>query len=81
MRLYFLAPLVLLFSVNSVTAQNFDLGSWNIINIKYDHNEKWSFFGEGQLRSLKFYDNFHYYEYKGGINFKAHKNLNIWKQL
>ena len=77
MRLYFLAPLVLLFSVNSVTAQNFDLGSWNIINIKYDHNEKWSFFGEGQLRSLKFYDNFHYYEYKGGINFKAHKNLKL----
>jgi hypothetical protein len=77
MRLYFLAPLVLLFSTNSVTAQNFDLGSWNIINIKYNHNEKWSFFGEGQLRSLKFYNNFHYYEYKGGINFKAHKNLKL----
>lgn len=77
MRLYFLAPLVLLFSINSVTAQNFDLGSWNILNIKYNHNEKWSFFGEGQLRSLKFYNNFHYYEYKGGINFKAHKNLKL----
>lgn len=77
MRLYFLALLVLLFSINSVTAQNFDLGSWNIINIKYNHNEKWSFFGEGQLRSLKFYNNFHYYEYKGGINFKAHKNLKL----
>jgi hypothetical protein len=77
MRLYFLAPLVLLFSINSVTAQNFDLGSWNIINIKYNHNEKWSFFGEGQLRSLKFYNNFHYYEYKGAINFKAHKNLKL----
>jgi hypothetical protein len=68
---------VLLFSINSVTAQNFDLGSWNIINIKYNHNEKWGFFGEGQLRSLKFYNNFHYYEYKGGINFKAHKNLKL----
>lgn len=77
MRLYFLAPLVLLFSINSVTAQNFDLGSWNILNIKYNQNEKWSFFGEGQLRSLKFYNNFHYYEYKGGINFKAHKNLKL----
>lgn len=77
MRLYFLAPLVLLFSINSVTAQNFDLGSWNILNIKYNHNEKWSFFGEAQLRSLKFYNNFHYYEFKGGINFKAHKNLKL----
>ena len=77
MRLYFLAPRVLLFSINGVTAQNFDLGSWNILNIKYNHNEKWSFFGEAQLRSLKFYNNFHYYEFKGGINFKAHKNLKL----
>jgi long-subunit fatty acid transport protein len=56
-------------------AQTIDLGSWNILNLKYNHNEKWSLFGEAQLRSLKFYDNFHYYEYKGGLNFKAHKNL------
>lgn len=56
-------------------AQTIDLGTWNILNLKYNHNEKWSIFGEAQLRSLKFYDNFHYYEYKGGLNFKAHKNL------
>jgi hypothetical protein len=56
-------------------AQTIDLGSWNILNLKYNHNEKLSLFGEAQLRSLKFYDNFHYYEYKGGLNFKAHKNL------
>ena len=53
------------------------LGSWNIFNIKYTHSEKLSFFGEAQLRSLKFYSNFHYYEYKGGVNFKAHKNLKL----
>jgi len=55
-------------------AQNFDLGSWNILNLKYTVNDKWSVFGEAQLRSLKFYYNFHYYEYKGGINYKLHKN-------
>ncbi|MGL4597705.1 MAG: DUF2490 domain-containing protein [Bacteroidia bacterium] len=55
--------------------QSVDLGSWNILNIKYNVNKQWSFFGEGQIRSLKFYDNFHYYEYKGGISFKAHKDL------
>jgi hypothetical protein len=60
-----------------VLAQNFDLGSWNILNIKYNQNEKWSFFGEAQLRSLKFYNNFHYYEYKGGINLKVHKNVKL----
>ena len=58
-------------------AQHPDLGSWNIINLKYNHNEKWNVFGEGQIRSLKFYDHFHYYEYKGGVNFKAHKNLTL----
>ncbi|OSZ79539.1 hypothetical protein CAP35_15200 [Chitinophagaceae bacterium IBVUCB1] len=66
---------VLLFSQSS--AQNFDLGSWNIINLKYNASAKWSVFGEAQLRSLKFYDHFHYYEYKGGFNYKAHKNVKV----
>lgn len=61
----------------ATTAQTFDLGSWNILNLKYTPTEKWSVFGEAQLRSLKFYNNFHYYEYKGGVNFKAHKNLTL----
>ena len=77
MKLYFLGIIMLLFSINSLSAQTLDLGSWNILNIKYNYNEKWSFFGEGQLRSLKLYNNFHYYEYKGGVNFKAHKNLKL----
>jgi hypothetical protein len=77
MRLFFIAIISLFFSSNIVLAQNFDLGSWNILNIKYNQNEKWSFFGEAQLRSLKFYNNFHYYEYKGGINLKVHKNVKL----
>ena len=44
---------------NLTNAQELDLGTWNILNLKYNLNEKYSFFGEGQLRSLKFYDNFH----------------------
>jgi hypothetical protein len=51
------------------------LGSWNIVNVKYNHNKTWSGFAEAQLRSLKFYDNYHYYEVKGGVNYKAFKNL------
>ncbi len=61
----------------AVFSQHLDLGSWNIINIKYNHSEKTSFFGEGQLRSLKFYNHFHYYEFKGGMNYKLHKSLNF----
>jgi Protein of unknown function (DUF2490) len=58
-------------------AQHQGLGSWSIFNIKYTHSEKLSFFGEAQLRSLKFYSNFHYYEYKGGISFKAYDQLSL----
>jgi len=66
-----------LFGVNLCFSQSFNLGSWNIVNVKYTVNEKWSGFGEAQLRSLKFYSDFHYYEYKGGINYKFDKNLQL----
>ena len=71
------ATLIIFFflSLNNLTAQTFDLGSWNVLNVKYNINEKWSFFSEAQIRSLKFYNIFHYYEYKGGINFKVKKNV------
>lgn len=75
-RIYLVSAFVLCIISNSFS-QTFSLGSWNIINLKYNQNEKLSLFGEGQLRSLKFYDDFHYYEYKGGINYKVHKNVNL----
>ena len=58
-------------------AQLNDLGSWNIINLKYTLNKNVSCFGEAQLRSLRFYNNFHYYEYKGGVNYKATKDIQL----
>ena len=58
-----------------LSAQSSGIGSWNILNIQYKYDDKWSGFFEGQLRSLKFYDHFHYYEYKGGINYKAFFNV------
>lgn len=77
MRRSYLTTIVLFLSIGIISAQNTDLGSWNILNVKYNANEKLSFFSEAQLRSLKFYNNFHYYEYKGGINYKVHKNLKL----
>ncbi|MBK7475013.1 MAG: DUF2490 domain-containing protein [Haliscomenobacter sp.] len=56
-------------------SQAFELGSWSLLNVKYNPSEKWSVFGEAQLRSLKFYDDFHYYEYKGGVNYKISKEV------
>ena len=77
MRTLYLPIFLILFSITNVSGQSTDLGSWNIFNIKYTLTEKVSVFGEGQLRSLKFYDDFHYYEYKGGFNYKALKNLKL----
>ncbi len=77
MRILYVITIALLLSINTVSAQNFDLGSWSILNLKYNHNKKWSVFGEAQLRSLKFYNNFHYYEYKGAINYKVHNNVKL----
>jgi long-subunit fatty acid transport protein len=68
----------LLFGFVSLHSQNYDaLGSWNLINIKGIISNKWSFFAEGQLRSLKFYDDFHYHEYKGGINYEIKKQFRL----
>ena len=53
------------------------MGSWNIMNVKFKINEKWSVYTEGQLRSLKFYNNFHYYEYQAGVNYKLSQNMSI----
>jgi hypothetical protein len=58
-----------------VIAQNSQLGTWSILNLKYQLTNKISFFGESQLRSLKFYDHFHYYEYKAAINYLVNKSF------
>ncbi len=69
-----LAGLILLLTATAATAQ---LGSWNIINVKVNLNDKWSLFGEAQIRSLSFYNQFHYYEYKGGATFFINKNFSL----
>lgn len=77
MRIYYLILLPFYLFTNTLSAQKFELGSWNILNVKYNLNENWSFSGEAQIRSLKFYSNFHYYEYKGIIDYKADTNIKL----
>lgn len=60
-----------------LAAQTEGLGSWNIANVKYTWNDTWSGFAEAQLRSLRFYDDFHYYEYKGAVTYKAMPGLRL----
>lgn len=63
----------MLFSISSFSQS--DLGSWNVFNAKGSISDQWSVFAEAQIRSLKFYDHFHYYEIKGGLNFNVNRNI------
>ncbi len=56
-------------------AQYSGLGSWNILNLNYQSSPKLSLFAEAQLRSLGFYNQFHYYEAKGGFLYKVKPGL------
>lgn len=76
-KLIYIFFAVLFLTCQKAHSQYTDLGSWNIVNVKYTINDKWSVFGEAQLRSLQFYNHFHYYEYKAGANYKVHPNLKL----
>jgi hypothetical protein len=69
--------LFLLTHFSVLHSQKKDFGSWNILNVKYQINEKWSLSGESQLRSLQFYNHFHYYEYKAFVNHSINKNVKL----
>jgi hypothetical protein len=56
------------------TAQTTGLGTWNIFNTKFTYTPQWSFFAEGQLRSLAFYNQLNYHELKGGVHYSLHKS-------
>lgn len=53
------------------------LGAWNVLNIQYQYNPRWTFFGEAQLRSLRLYDHFHYYEYKAGFAYRIDQYFSL----
>jgi len=53
------------------------LGTWNVLNIKNNFNERWNAFFEAQTRSQQFYYDFNYHEYKGGIGYNIAKQFNI----
>lgn len=66
--------IIFVLTFNIAMSQN-KLGTWNIINTNVKLNEKWNFFGEAQIRSLSFYDEFHYYEIKTGGTYKINKQF------
>jgi hypothetical protein len=71
MKIFYTIIVVLI--TNSLFAQN--LGTWNVFDIKKNGKKGTSYQLEGQVRSLKFYDNFHYNELNFTTNFKYNENL------
>lgn len=69
--------LALLSLLSVAFTANAQMGTWNVLNVKSNITDKWSLFGEVQVRSLRFYDDFHYYEYKGGATFNINKNFSL----
>lgn len=67
--------LISLFVLASLSAKSQGSGSWNVLNAKFTINKKWSAFGEAQLRSLRFYTDYNYHEFKGGIVFQPQKSI------
>jgi hypothetical protein len=70
-----ISVLVLLLTSQIAFSQNSDFGSWNVINTKLTLSKRWSVFNELQLRSKSFYDNYYYYEIKGGVAYSVNKNF------
>ena len=75
MKIIYFVLIFLIANCSVVNAQQRDIGSWNILNLKYKVNEKWSLMGESQIRSLKLYSHFHYYEYKVFVNYYLNNNV------
>lgn len=63
--------------LSAQSSQTNALGTWNVLHVRYLINDKWNVFFEPQLRSLRFYDDFHYHEVKGGANYRIDKNFSI----
>lgn len=70
-----LSILCLFFIYNRSYSENF--GSWNIFNARGNLFDNFGFMSEFQLRSLSFYNEFFYYEIKGGINYALNENFSF----
>jgi hypothetical protein len=66
-----------LFALNAQSQDFRELGSWSILNIKDKIGKNFVVMVEGQVRSLSFYHQFHYYELKGGLGYSINKHFSV----
>ena len=68
--------ILLLFS-KLTFAQNKELGTWQVVNAQLSLSQKWEVFTELQARSNSFFNNFFYYEIKGGLSYSINNNFSF----
>ena len=76
LSLKFLAFAFIIFSNNFVLYSQY-IGTWNVLQLKHKFRTDWTINGEAQLRSLSFYNQFHYYEFKASIQKQIKKDFNV----
>lgn len=78
MKNRFIVTFLAVFSLfSTLSAQKNDLGSWTMVNARITGRSKWSGFFEAQARSINFYDNYFYYEYKGALLYNLSKDFSL----
>ena len=65
---------ILFLAAFATYSQSNERGSWNILSLKMNLDRKWSLLG-GADRSQLLFDDFSYYELKGGASFAFKKNF------
>ncbi len=58
-------------------SQKEELGSWHVVNAQLSLNPKWELFTELQARSDQFFNEFFYYEVKGGVSYSINDNFSF----
>jgi hypothetical protein len=72
--------MTLLMSIQAYS-QTDELGSWNIISLKKTYSNRFYSYAETQTRSQKIFNNFYYYELKGGGGYNFTKDFNAFMGL
>ena len=58
-------------------AQHDPTGTWSVVNAKINIDRNWSIFAETQTRSQHIFNDFYYYELKGGFGYSINKNFTL----
>ena len=66
-----------LFFATVATAQTPGLGTWNMVNAKYDFTKRWNGFFEAQARAQDVFNDYFYHELKGAVGYKITPKANL----